>query len=322
MSDNELISLYRLYFPVLRKWGATLNVPIALFADDVRVARNIISKISANALLINPSMRPEEVKKILKKANSEGFFLVINSANFFDSDKRRALFELLTDCTMTGLVDDEMLTGAVFIVFVGCVPQNVKGLVLEIHIDDTVELPDFVDEDYVISTDLFPVIRDKVDKLPDSKAKPFQAAALFRYTEISENELCDLLKKAEEINDSAEGYIFTDGLVEMASDLILRAVEQNNVIDLSMGESADGVNLDSCILRKIFDLYVPERLFAEILSPLIQMGYKISYLKLLLTQNQIIKGTPGHYTRRIFLSSSQRPYMINVDLEQINKIII
>lgn len=322
----EILTSLCLNHPVLEEWNITLGKPVAIICSDRAKVHFLIKRISDRGRIIDASTKVETAKKILVEANSEGVFCVVSNPNKVSSQKMQDKLAAVFSAASVGEVDGVATNAATFLVCDRIIPDELKDYVFAVHIDDVPHYS-IASYDMVPPAEMLPVVRDRINQLPEDEGLAIRAAVCFTYPyfeKMGDNEgYLQMHAEAKELIKNAELYAEQDDIADVAANLIRTFLVDNGdyIINISDMDGMSEEDLEHFVFWDRLKLYISDGKFKEMVAPLLEIS-KVDVIKHQLHSRGILEGNIGNYTVKMTCQVNGvviRPRMLRIDLKKLQE---
>ena len=123
-----------LNFPLTQDTNCYLSSPVGIFSNNPQQVIRLL-KVTDSPKVIQSDQKRKEIQQILKKANSEYVFYL-----YRNTPRGRQIFDMLSEASKTGIIDDSPLRALILIIFDTSVSERIANNCKMIEIDETMGL--------------------------------------------------------------------------------------------------------------------------------------------------------------------------------------
>lgn len=315
-------------YPILETWKCGLDVPVGLVFSNQRQIYPYIKSLSDAPKVLTISNRLTEIENTLQHTNSEGIFFIMPEACRYKTGKNMEKIDLLFSAASNVGMSTKKTQAAIFLVFHQFIPEEYKGRLLEIRID---EAEAGNEEDvYTLLPDNLELSMVK-DKFADMVANETQylavyAAAAFLYPKLKNRK--DVYEKIVEtaytVIQRADTYYLENGTGDFIIELLYAAFIDGDipVFELDEMDEEKRKKLKTAAFLRDNSLFVSEELFRIIFTPIIEKIGSNKVKACLCQQKILITEKTGYSTTMNYHYSGDKRHwfkarMLKFDLNRI-----
>lgn len=329
MFKITLISLAAWFYPYLFDNGMSVNCPIALVVQNRVDADNIIKKFPLASERITSTTTKDQTIDILTSVNLNAVFVFpqLPGGRKTRSVKHEQNCELAFDGVVSHMIGDDPVIAMVFFIFEKKIPDEYKGIMLELHMPcvssnskfDWSFLPD--ERDLSLINDKYCEIHNK-----EPHFEWLYMAVACMYVVLNKMDKPDqypkVLHDVEEVISEFKSYEDTAWIVEEVSYYLMAYIESNcymriyNLNNLSV--DVEDKLKNSVFFREKY-MYIHSELIEKILSPILKY-IKINVIKEILAEYLILLPDRSCYDTKMSYPSGKelkRVRMVKFDMTKI-----
>lgn len=325
---NEILMIlyaYSVNYPILKSWGCCFARPIALVFNGLEGCMQFCEKLSPKPVILNVSDKHQYVEKVLKESNSEAVVLFYRNYRGYAGKDVRTNLDAIFSAAQTGKIGGTDVTCAPYLILDKIIPDDLRNLVVEIHIDDISmpEIQDFLE--MIPSTESLGIVKDEIKGLKRDYSYPIQAATAFLkpwFNEQGQNE--KYAKLLDMCKNFVCDYNFFENINQISNLVISEITEyyknkKPKAIPIEELPEAELSELDHAFIFDKKSLYLKETLFKKICADLLGEFISVNNLKFGLVKEGLLHGKEGTYTLLIRVKTVENNHYMRVMAFDIDK---